>query len=160
MSNQRYSPEFEDEAVRQIIEGGHSTTEVTARLGVSANSLYKWVKAVRPNTDSLKDEALIEAKRENIKLRAELRRVKEERDILKKGRKVLSSKPRVKYRFIEAHREQFRVMVMCRVLQVSRIGYYAWIDRPLSARARDNERLLVLIRASHVASGGIYGALG
>ena len=53
MSNQRYSPEFEDEAVRQIIEGGHSTTEVAARLGVSANSLYKWVKAVQPNTESL-----------------------------------------------------------------------------------------------------------
>ena len=64
----------------------------------------------------------------------------------------------MKYRFIEAHREQFRVMVMCRVLQVSRSGYYAWIDRPLSDRAQDNERLLVLIRASHAASGGIYGA--
>jgi transposase-like protein len=43
MSNQRYSPEFKDEAVRQIIEGGHSTSEVAARLGVSANSFYKWV---------------------------------------------------------------------------------------------------------------------
>jgi len=50
-------------------------------------------------------------------------------------------------------------MVMCRVLQVSRSGYYDWVGRPLSERARDNERLLVLIRASHTASGGIYGAL-
>ena len=50
-------------------------------------------------------------------------------------------------------------MVMCRVLQVSRSGYYGWVDRPLSDRARDNERLLVLIRASHTASDGIYGAL-
>ena len=48
MSNQRYSPEFRDEAVRQILEGGHSTSDVAARLGVSANSLYKWVKAVQP----------------------------------------------------------------------------------------------------------------
>jgi transposase len=54
-------------------------------LGVSANSLYKWVKAIRPDTDSLKGEELIEAKRENLKLRAELRRVEEERDILKKA---------------------------------------------------------------------------
>ena len=67
------------------MEGGHSTSDVAARLGVSANSLYKWVKAVQPNTDSLKDEELIDAKRENLKLRAELRRVKEERDILKKA---------------------------------------------------------------------------
>ena len=47
---------------------------------------------------------------------------------------------------------------MCRTLQVSRSGYYDRIDRPLSNRARDDERLLVLIRASHTASGGIYGS--
>jgi putative transposase len=47
---------------------------------------------------------------------------------------------------------------MCRILQVSRSGYYDWIDRPLSNRARHDERLLVLIRASHTASGGIYGS--
>ncbi len=46
MSNQRYSPEFRDEAVRQIIERGHSVSEVSARLGVSANSLYKWASSV------------------------------------------------------------------------------------------------------------------
>ena len=84
MSNHRYSPEFKDEAVRQIIEVGHSVSDVAARLGVSTNSLYKWVAAVQPNTDSLKDDELIESKRENLKLRAELRRVKEERDILKR----------------------------------------------------------------------------
>ena len=85
MSNYRYSPEFKDEAVRQIIEAGHSVSDVAARLGVSTNSLYKWVAAVQPNTDSLKDDELIESKRENLKLRTELRRVKEERDILKKA---------------------------------------------------------------------------
>jgi len=93
MSNQRYSPEFRDEAVRQILEAGHSTSEVAARLGVSANSLYKWVKAVRPDTGSLKDEELIEAKRENLKLRAELRRVEEERDILKKAAAYFARNP-------------------------------------------------------------------
>ena len=85
MSNHRYSPEFKDEAVRQIIEAGHSVTDVSARLGVSANSLHKWVKAVRPDTGSLKNDELIEAKRENLKLRAALRRAEEERDILKKA---------------------------------------------------------------------------
>jgi putative transposase len=64
----------------------------------------------------------------------------------------------VKYRFIEAHRDEFKVMVMCRVLQVSRSGYYDWVGRPMSDRAKANERLIVLIRASHTAIGGIYGA--
>ena len=45
MSNQRFSPEFKNEAVRQIVDRGYSVAEVSERLGVSAHSLYKWVKA-------------------------------------------------------------------------------------------------------------------
>ena len=67
--------------------------EVSARLGVSSNSLHKWVKAIRPDTGSLKDEELIEAKRENLKLRAALRRAEEERDILKKAAAYFARNP-------------------------------------------------------------------
>ena len=51
MSNQRYSPEFKDEAVRPIVDRGYSVAEVSERLGVSAHSLYKWVKAVEAGQD-------------------------------------------------------------------------------------------------------------
>lgn len=47
---------------------------------------------------------------------------------------------------------------MCRVLGVARSGFYDWLARPLSDRAIEDQRLLVLIRASYVASGGVYGA--
>lgn len=47
---------------------------------------------------------------------------------------------------------------MCRVLQVAPSGFYAWIHKPLSVRAREDRRLLSLIRASHAASGGICGS--
>lgn len=43
MSKQRFTPEFKDEAVRQITERGYAVSEVSERLGVSAYSLYKWV---------------------------------------------------------------------------------------------------------------------
>ena len=46
MGQQRYSPEFQDEAVHQVIECGYSVKEVAERLGVSAHSLYKWVNAM------------------------------------------------------------------------------------------------------------------
>ncbi len=85
MSKQRYSPEFKEEAVRQVTEKGHSVQEVAARLGVSSHSLYKWVKAVSPNKDERRSDELLDAKKEILKLRAELRRVQEERDILKKA---------------------------------------------------------------------------
>lgn len=47
---------------------------------------------------------------------------------------------------------------MCRVLRVARSGFYAWLHKPLSDAALDNQRLLVQIRASYNASGRIYGA--
>jgi len=48
MSNQRFSPEFKDEAVRQIVDRGYSVAEVSERLGVSAHSLFKWVENAVP----------------------------------------------------------------------------------------------------------------
>ena len=84
MSNQRYTPEFKDEAVRQVLEKGHTVPEVSDRLGVSAHSLYKWVNAVKPNDHAAQANELLDAKSEILKLRAELRRTEEERDILKK----------------------------------------------------------------------------
>ena len=52
----------------------------------------------------------------------------------------------MKYAFIREHRNEFKVVRMCRVLQVSRSGYYHWVDRPESCRAREEQLLLDHIR--------------
>lgn len=93
MSSQRFPPEFKDEAVRQIIERGYSVAEVAERLGVSTNSLYKWVKAVRPDKKEQNAVELVDAKSEVLKLRAQLRRTEEERDILKKAARYFAGQP-------------------------------------------------------------------
>lgn len=62
------------------------------------------------------------------------------------------------YEFIKAHRRRYGVQTMCRVLGVAPSGYYAWVQQPISNRAQEDARLLRLIRASFVASHGIYGA--
>ena len=93
MSNQRYSPEFKDEAVRQIVDRGYSVAEVSERLGVSAHSLYKWVKAVKPDKTDEQAAALIEARSEVLRLRAKLKRAEEERDILKKAARYFAQNP-------------------------------------------------------------------
>jgi hypothetical protein len=46
------------------------------------------------------------------------------------------------YGFIKTHRHQFRVRTMCRLLEVSPSGYYAWLQEPISNRAREDTRLL------------------
>ena len=47
---------------------------------------------------------------------------------------------------------------MCQIIEVSRSGYYDWLTRPVSARAKDNARLIKLIRHSYEASGKTYGS--
>jgi putative transposase len=47
---------------------------------------------------------------------------------------------------------------MCKILEVAQCGYYQWLQQPISKRAREDARLLRLIRASFVASHSIYGA--
>jgi len=64
----------------------------------------------------------------------------------------------MKYEFIRRYRSQFRIWKMCRVLRVSRSGYYDWIDRPESNRARENRILLRAIREIHKSSREIYGS--
>ena len=59
---------------------------------------------------------------------------------------------------IERCRDAFPIRMMCRHLGVSPSGYYAWRDRPLSDRARDNERLLERIRFHHTESDEVMGA--
>lgn len=93
MSSRRYPPEFKDEAVRQIVERGCKVTEVAERLGVSTNSLYKWIKAVKPHKEEQNTAELVEAKSEVLKLRAQLRRTEEERDILKRAARYFAGQP-------------------------------------------------------------------
>ena len=83
MSKQRYPEEFKTEAVKQITERGHKVADVSTRLGVSQHSLYQWIKAYRaPVDDRQAQGSQVDELR---RLKAELKRVTEERDILKKA---------------------------------------------------------------------------
>lgn len=84
---------IQEEAVRQVVERGDAVPEVAARLGVSAHSLYKWVKAVMPTKDEKQSAELVEAKSEILRLRSQMRRLEEERDLLKKPHGTLPRSP-------------------------------------------------------------------
>ena len=62
------------------------------------------------------------------------------------------------FRFIEAEKANHAVSTMCRVLEVSRSGYYAWSSRPPSERAAANAALIGEIRRVHAESDGTYGS--
>ena len=64
----------------------------------------------------------------------------------------------MRYRFIERERLSYTVGLLCRVMQVSRSGFYAWRGRPKSERAQRDEALSERIKAVHAQSRGLYGA--
>ena len=64
----------------------------------------------------------------------------------------------MKYRFINDHRHEHAIALMCRVLRVTRGGFYQWLHKPESDRAIEDQRLLALIKDSYHGSGGVYGA--
>lgn len=83
MSSKRYPDEFKMEAVKQVTERGHAVVDVAARLGVSQHSLYQWLKTFGvPAAERTEARCQQEEMR---RLKAELKRVTEERDILKKA---------------------------------------------------------------------------
>jgi len=59
---------------------------------------------------------------------------------------------------VSAHQAFYPIATMCRVLEVSPSGYYAWRHRPRSRRARENSVLVEWIKAIHARSRGTYGA--
>ena len=65
----------------------------------------------------------------------------------------------VKYAFIQQHRALAPLRRFCRVLAVSRSGYYAWVHRAPSPRAQANAALVVAIRQIHAQSREAYGAV-
>ena len=82
MGRGNFTEDFRLDAIKQITERGHSVADVSKRLGVSAHSLYGWMKryATSPSA-AVKDDQSAEIRR----LKQELARVTEERDILKRG---------------------------------------------------------------------------
>ena len=83
MSTKRYTEEFKVEAVGQVVDKGYRVADVAARLGVSQHSLYEWIKERR--VSAAERQAQATQSEEVRRLKAELRRVTEERDILKKA---------------------------------------------------------------------------
>ena len=64
----------------------------------------------------------------------------------------------MRFAWIKEQAGQFEVSIMCDVLKVSRSGYYAFVDRPPSARTRRRGELTGKIRLAHERSFGTYGS--
>lgn len=86
MGSTRYSEEFREEAIKQVTEKGHRVADVAQRLGVTTWTLYTWLRHVGWTPFSAKKSEPQDTSTAEIKrLKAQIRRLEEERDILKKA---------------------------------------------------------------------------
>ena len=90
-----YTPEFKLQAVKMVLEQNLSVAEVARRLGVGENLLHTWKKAVlKDGTKAFPGSGHLTPQEEEIrKLRAEVKRLEAERDILKKATAFFASQP-------------------------------------------------------------------
>ena len=92
MERTKYAAEFKSEAVNQVIDKGHVIIDMAKRLGIPEGVLNGWVNKFK-KSDAPQSSDLKALQAEMVKLKAELRRTTEERDILKRPQRTLPSSP-------------------------------------------------------------------
>ncbi|MGC6555895.1 IS3 family transposase [Escherichia coli] len=155
MSSKRYPEEFKIEAVKQVVDRGHSVSSVATRLDITTHSLYAWIKKYGPDSSTHKEQS--DAQAEIRRLQKELKRVTDERGIFKKSRGVLRKAVRLRYAFIRDNTRCWPVRLLCRVLDVHPSGFYTWLQQPHSQRHQADLRLTGQIKQFWLESGCVYG---
>ena len=93
MKRTKYTAEFKEEAVKQVIDKGHTVVDVAKRLGIAEGVLYTWVSKFK-KADEPESSYHKAMQAEMAKLKAELRRTTEERDILIKAAAYFANQSR------------------------------------------------------------------
>lgn len=92
MSGKRYTEEFKIEAVKQVTDRGYKIAEVSQHLDVTSKSLHNWIK--KYGDQSSQHQTITNQQDELRRLKSQLRRVTEERDILKEAAAYFASESR------------------------------------------------------------------
>ena len=147
-----YTKELREEAVKLVTEGGFSIPEVGRRLSVAPSTIRYWVKANREG--KLKEvgkqqRPLTEIEMELARVKRELAEARMERDILKKAAAYFAKESLPRYAIMKEMRFRYCIAAMCRIVKVSKSGYYKWLNRKPSKRVLEEGRLEVEIQAAH-----------
>ena len=88
-----FTPEFKREAVQLLVSGSRPASEIARELGIARNQLYKWQTQLKargggafPGSGARKERTM-----EIVRLKRELARITEERDILKKAARYFAA---------------------------------------------------------------------
>jgi transposase-like protein len=154
-----FTPEFKAEAVRLCKVGDRTVTQVALDLDLTETALREWVKRAEVDAGNGPPGALASDERAELThLRRENKRLQMEREILKKSGSLLRQGEHVRFAFILVEKAFYSIVMLCRVLGVSRSGFHAWARRPRAQRARSDAQLAAHVAAVHKRSRGTYGS--
>ncbi len=164
----RYSNEFKITAIRLASLPGALIQDVAKVLDIHPFMLSRWKKEYRegkikgdPHPDLEKLTEVEEKVSEQSRIRELERALKKaqiENDLLKKNHPIqLRTKAQV-FAFIDRHHPTYELRFLCCHYGVSRSGYYAWKERPMSEQMKANRDLLRQILTIHQESHETYGS--
>ncbi|WP_148217686.1 IS3 family transposase [Acetohalobium arabaticum] len=157
-----YTEEFKKDAVELSNRSDKTVKDVSENLDIPYGTLVRWRREYKDKGDLAfpghGKQKLTSEQKEIQRLKKELKDAKTERDILKKAGKHLLERTEVIYGFIRDHSDQFTVVKMCQVLEVSRSGYYKWLNRKPSQREKINKKLKLKIAEIYWQHNGTYGS--
>ncbi|WP_184987567.1 IS3 family transposase [Sphaerisporangium rubeum] len=179
MVMKNYPAEFKADAVALVLSRPDRTiTSIARDLGVSRETLRVWVRAAQARGEGgqraagggrtgkdtpaghLPSDDVLE--QENKQLKARIRELEQERDILRKAAKPFRGRDELvnRFQFVEDHKALYGVKRLCRVLQVSRSGFYRWLKGAAArlARRQADEQLAEQVRRIHAEHDGTYGS--
>ena len=144
----RYSEEFKEQVVREVIEKDRTIASVAASYGLVAQTVGNWVARYKKEHATDQDRKKASESAEIAKLRAENRELRQENEFLKKSSRLLRQGTTVTERYEVINREEgsYPISSMCRWSRVSKSGYYSWRDRPQSQTAIRREELAMMIK--------------
>ncbi len=147
----RYDEDFKKSSVELFLKSDKKQKEFARELGVISETFRGWLSKYRefceaePVTDQ---EKLNQYRRKLISIDGE--------SIAKKDNSHLLKKPGMKFEIIKTNRSKYPVEKMCKILNVSRSGFYKWLKK---SPINNNLVLMALIKTIYEKSRRTYGYL-
>ena len=156
----RYTKQYRQQIVA-LARSGRSAAALAREFDPTAETIRRWIRRADLDEGRLGTRTTHRRQTETHRLRSEVERLALERDILLRAavwfRDGSPLDTEEAFAFVKAHRDMLPVRAMCRVLGSSSSGFYAWMKRPPSARARRDAVLRGLVLASWRNSRRTYG---